>query len=350
MIFSYVLSRRISMSLNARRVASSLTIAGGGVLAAISLAAPATADVWSIDPTVYGFDIVSQSGMPPFDQTVLEDGSFRVVHVFPDGSTGGYSPSGLLEVTHSFGMTNDDLVVASSSAGSYLPDHSVIDILNLGNGFENIYADLPGDGTGGANLITDTLVTPFGNFDIPTTFDAAAFGSAPAAAVGDALAADASDPLPSWSIVDGLSAPTVLSESLQVPFYQSLLEQGSFGVVQTSPDITKFTYVDGTLNYTSLFGMSHEELTFTGAITDPVHPSVLDIMNFGGGFQNDYVDITNAGSPNTITDTLVTPFGNFEIPMSFDAAAVPAAATDWLEPGAFTAALEADWASLVALF
>jgi hypothetical protein len=57
------------------------------------------------------------------------------------------------------------------------------------------------------------------------------------------------------------------------------------------------------------------------------------------------------GGGNEITDTVVTPFGNFDIPTTFDAAALdfaaPAAAsaaTDW------TAALDADWTTLVTDF
>ena len=53
----------------------------------------------------------------------------------------------------------------------------MFDTFNLGNGFENVYTDLVGEGTGGANLITDTFDTPFGDFNIPTDFDLAALAS-----------------------------------------------------------------------------------------------------------------------------------------------------------------------------
>ncbi|MDD7813125.1 hypothetical protein PP713_11185 [Mycobacterium sp. CSUR Q5927] len=45
--------------------------------------------------------------------------------------------------------------------------------MNFGNGFENIYTAIPG-ADGAASTITDTLSTPFGDFNIPTDFDAAA--------------------------------------------------------------------------------------------------------------------------------------------------------------------------------
>ena len=52
---------------------------------------------------------------------------------------------------------------------------SVYDAFNLGNGFENIYTAIPG--TTGADTVTDTLVTPFGNVNLDPLFgsiDAAA--------------------------------------------------------------------------------------------------------------------------------------------------------------------------------
>ena len=48
---------------------------------------------------------------------------------------------------------------------------SVIDVANFGSGFETVYSDLISSTR--SNVITDTFVTPFGDFAIPTTFDAA---------------------------------------------------------------------------------------------------------------------------------------------------------------------------------
>lgn len=77
------------------------------------------------------------------------------------------------------GSTNDDLVVTTGGMSGdglvNVPTNSVVDLWKFGEGFENIYVDLVGQGTDGANKITDELITPFGAFDIPTTFDAAAF-------------------------------------------------------------------------------------------------------------------------------------------------------------------------------
>ncbi|HEY0808277.1 MAG TPA: hypothetical protein VGD84_24630 [Pseudonocardiaceae bacterium] len=51
--------------------------------------------------------------------------------------------------------------------------------------------------------------------------------------------------------------------------------------------------------------------------------SVFDFTNFGGGFSNEYADIVGTGGfPNTINDILTTPFGDINIPTTFDAAEV----------------------------
>jgi hypothetical protein len=175
------------MPMKTRRYMFAFTAAAGGLLAALSFStATARADDWAIGPAD-GFpapDLVSESGMPPFDQTFLQQGLFDVT--VPSGVV--ETTDGQLSTSDSFGAINQDFV-SDDALSTDVPNHSLIDIWNLGGGYENIYTDLAGLGTGGANEITDTVVTPFGNFDIPTTFDAAALDfAAPAAAT--ALDAD----------------------------------------------------------------------------------------------------------------------------------------------------------------
>ena len=81
-----------------------------------------------------------------------------------------------------FGLTNAEFTVTSDTAAaggsaSDLPTvGSVYDEFNLGNGYENIYTDIPG-AAGANDTVTDTLVTPFGNVNLDSLFgsvDAAA--------------------------------------------------------------------------------------------------------------------------------------------------------------------------------
>jgi hypothetical protein len=74
-------------------------------------------------------------------------------------------------VTNLLGLTNTEFTVTSvTGTSSDLPtDGTVYDVFNLGNGIENIYEAVPGV-SGGADTITDTLVTPFGNIDLDSLF------------------------------------------------------------------------------------------------------------------------------------------------------------------------------------
>lgn len=68
----------------------------------------------------------------------------------------------------------------------------------------------------------------------------------------------------------------------------------------------------------------------------PYPGSEIDLMNFGGGFENEWLSLIDSDGGKTITDTFITPFGNYTIPLGSTpptesgdisvAAAVPAAA------------------------
>jgi hypothetical protein len=173
-----------------RRFVTTLATAAGGIFAAVSFAtATATADFTevSIGPAS-GFaapELLSESGMPPFDQSFLEQGSFYVTYT-TDVASSSTAVDGQLSTTDSFGLINQDLVSTDNLTSEY-PIHSVVDILNFGNGFENVYSDFAGTGVGGTDDIIDTLITPYGDVAIPVSFDAAAL---PAAATESAAATD----------------------------------------------------------------------------------------------------------------------------------------------------------------
>ena len=84
---------------------------------------------------------------------------------------------------------------------------SVYDSFNLGNGYDNVYTAIPG-ASGGADTVTDTLVTPYGNVNLDSLF-----GSIDAAAPlqpGDAftgLADSAVAPTPSPSAATPWTPP-----------------------------------------------------------------------------------------------------------------------------------------------
>jgi hypothetical protein len=155
------------------------------------------ADAFSIgdttfDPTLAaggeGFDpVVQLTAAPPFLQigggalslgagfgsVPLAAQDFNVY----DGTGTGATEIGNIDtseaVTNLLGLTNTEFTVDSVTGTSAdLPTvGSVYDVFNFGAGFENIYTDIAG-ATASADTITDTFVTPFGNIDLGSLFDA----------------------------------------------------------------------------------------------------------------------------------------------------------------------------------
>jgi hypothetical protein len=285
-------------------------------------------------------------------------------------------------VSDLFGLTNAEFVVTSDSAAaggsnSALPTvGSVYDEFNLGNGYENVYTDIV-SATGGPNTITDTLITPNGDVNLDSLF-----GSIDAAATlnpGDAFtgleAGDSSIGADAFSIGGFTLDPTLTGGGEgydAVPTLTStppVLTVGgaSLGTNPSSPDAdiahqtfnvysgdTSSTEV-GTIttgeDVTNLLGFTNTQLVVTGATAAdggstsdlPTVGSIYDAFNLGNGFENVYTDVPGtAGAADTITDTLITPFGNVNLDSlfgSFDAAAP-------MQPGAAFTDLQAGDSSI----
>jgi hypothetical protein len=280
------------------------------------------------------------------------------------------------DVTNLLGFTNTQLIVTGATptgdgTAAELPTvGSVYDAFNLGSGFENVYTAVPG--TGGSDLVTDTLVTPFGNVNLDSLF-----GSIDAAAPmqpGDAftgleagdgsIGADAFtigsttfDPITSGgtegydTVFSILGAPPLLEIGGGTPnlggFVLPIAPQ-DFNVYDGT---TQIGSIVGNEDVTNLLGLTNTEFTVasvTGTSSDlPTVGSVYDAFNFGDGIENVYTAIPGVdGAADTITDTLVTPLGNLNLDSLFggiDAAAL-------LDPGAaFTAGLDAASAAATAV-
>ena len=292
----------------------------------------------------------------PADGGSLSNQAFEVLN--SSGTEIGTINTGV-DVTNLLGLTNTQLVVESGSdVGTGIPTQgTVLDAMNFGNGYENVYTATPGaDGT-----VTDTLVTPYGNINLDSLFgninDANPLNPGDALTglqAGDnAIGADAFsiggitfDP----TLAGGAEGFTPVEQLLGAP---PLLDLGGgtptiFGITLSLAS-QDFNIYDGTATtdqigsittndeVTNLLGFTNTEFTVTGAtaLGDtptadlPALGSVYDVLNFGDGYENVYTALPGA-TGDTVTDTLVTPFGNLNLDSLF--AGIDAVSA--LDPGA----------------
>jgi hypothetical protein len=277
--------------------------------------------------------VYSVSGEPPIFQSIHE------TEIFETGSAGTLS-AGSFQVddeviTDPFGPASAELLVTSSDdATSAPPVGSVYDVINIGGGFENLYADIAPTTPGGADTLSDTLVTPFG--DIPLMTDLHAFldptdsfflygGTDPStyltdpSASTDATTAASAFFNPIFQEFFGFeptkSQPTVTDIAAIPPLYQSVHQTVSFDTAAGS-----FQADENVLAHMSGPGFSELAVTSSNGSAPPVG-SVYEINNIGNGFENVYSDIapTTPGGTDALSDTLVTPFGNIPIMVDFHA-------------------------------
>jgi hypothetical protein len=237
---------------------------------------------------------------------------------------------------------------ASGVSDSALPtDGTVYSITNLGSGFANVYEAIPNaDGTAAAS-ITDTLVTPFGDVNVPTTYDAIAplNPATPLEALGDtsgvAGLSDNAFTIGNTTFdpgADGFSTPlvpNVFSVAPLLNFGAGSLDISGGGAPEATQNFEVFTggadagQVQTSLMYSDLLGLNSTQFTVEGVTpngdaTDlPAIGTIYSVTDLGSGYENIYEAIPNADNTaaSSITDTLVTPFGNIDLSTPYDAIA-----------------------------
>jgi hypothetical protein len=194
-----------------------------------------------------------------------------------------------------------------TAAGDVPGVGSVFNTMNL-DGMEEVYSDVV---TPSGNVITDTIESPFGDSTIPTTFDATA-AEAPAAIDlpdGDDIAL-----VPGSETITGVNGLPPVDVGVQSTDTFDVDEGGT--VVGTfSGDNT--TTLD-------MFGDTTQTILVTKDLTGdaPAADSVIETVSLGPGYENIYSDIIGSSGAATITDTLVTPFGDYALPDASEFATV----------------------------
>ena len=284
------------------------------------------------------------------------------------------------DVTNLLGYTNTELFVTGSTAASGdtssqaadLPANgTVLDAFNLGNGYENVYTATPDVGST-SGTVTDTLVTPNGDVNLDSLFGGinAANPLDPSAAFTGLETADISGAPEAFSIggttfdptlaaggegfdtvYQTIGAPPLLNLGggvLELPEFPVVLAPQDFNVYDgTGATATEVGNVTTSENVTNLLGLTNTEFTVdtvtaasgANAADLPSVGSVYDVFNLGNGIENVYTAIAGAsGSTDTVSDTLVTPWGD----LNLDSLVAGIDAASALDPGAaFGAGLDA---------
>ena len=332
--------------------------------------------------------LLNIGGLSLYDPSVAGDSFDNQDFTVYDGTGSNASDVGTIttgeDVTNLLGYTNTELVVTGSTAASGdtssqaadLPaTGTVLDAFNLGNGYENVYTATPGV----SGTVTDTLVTPYGDTNLDSLFGSinAAGPLGPGAAFTGLEGGDSSIGADAFSIGDTTFDPVLTDQVTFLPsggegydpVYQvvgappllnlggGILDEGTAtyplgvqdfnvydGTGATATEVGNITTYD---SVTNLLGLTNTEFTVEAVTAasgaDPTDlPSVgsaYDVFNLGDGIENVYTAIPGVdGAPDTVTDTLVTPWGD----LNLDSLVAGIDGASALDPGAaFSAGLDA---------
>jgi hypothetical protein len=277
------------------------------------------------------------NGVAPADYDLLVTQTFEVENAA--GTQIGTFGADVANSSDVLGNSTQDILVTSSS-GDAPTVGSVIDYAFLsdsGSSTYSVYSDIPS--TTGSDTITDSIVSPYGSFNVPTTFDAAAGladslnGTSPlgtAIDLPDSYDITPDSTSPETTTIDGI-------DGIQ-PGYSEVQGTQLFAYDPATGPVGTFD-ADVAQSAVSFGNSTQEQLVVTSDVSGsaPAVGSVFEVYNYGDGYETIYSDVPSATGSDTITDTFVTPFGDFNMPDSYDAAAALGGTS--IDSGASTAAV-----------
>jgi hypothetical protein len=268
-------------------------------------------------------NITSVTGLPPADIAVEGNQLFDVYNAATDQATGAFegevtnTSDVFLNYTEEILVTQDISGTVGTAAGDTPPVGSLYNVFYILNdsSFYNLYSVTP---SSSGDVVSDTLVSRYGEITIPISFydatKAMTVNSFTVPSDGETIIPVGSEQI---SSVDGVPP---LDSSVQ-GYQEFELDNASGNTIGTfDADVT-------TAN--GFFGNSSEALLVTadsgtaGTAAGDLPPvgSVFDVDNYGFGYETIYSDLASTTGTNVITETFVTPFGDFAIPPAFDLAA-----------------------------
>jgi hypothetical protein len=270
-------------------------------------------------------NITSVTGFSPADIAVEGNQLFDVYNAAGDQATGAFdaevtnTSDVLLNYTEEILVTNDVSGTVGTAAGDTPPVGSLYNVFYIlgDSSFYNLYSVTP---SSSGDVVSDTLVSPYGEISIPIPFDA------------DTALAVNSFTVPSYdeSIVP-VGSDQIFGVNGVPPLNSAVEGYQAFDLDNASGN-TVGTFDADVTTTTGLLASSSEALLVTadsgtaGTAAGDLPPvgSEFDVNNFGFGYETVYSDLVSTTGANVISETLVTPMGDFAInPTMVLAANVP---------------------------
>lgn len=254
------------------------------------------------------------SGAAPYDTDIQGTQVFDVEN--SAGTVIGTFGADVTTTTDAVGTTTEALLVTSdgstgtvgTAAGDIPAVGSIVGDIDYDDGSTpEVYSDFVSP-TGGADVISAYQTTLLGDISNFSTFDAVA-----------AESDDATIPFGADSITAG--GPETLTGINGLPPADVAIQGTQEFDIDNSAGTSVGSFgADVTTTSTSVYDETTETLLVTSATGDaPAVGSIIDVANYGSGFETVYSDIISTGGASVITDTMVTPFGDLAIPTTFDA-------------------------------
>jgi hypothetical protein len=227
-------------------------------------------------------------------------------------------------------VTSDVSGTVGTAAGDVPPVGSVIGTESLGPFGSELYSALASP-TPGGDVISDTLITPIGDFSRPDiSFDAAAGLATDSLATVPVPFVGAYDIVPDPASPEAITAINGISDRGVIVQGDAVLDVvNTADGTTTSPDVVGTFDADKAATHDG-FGDHSEALLVTsdvsgtpGTVAGDVPPvdSVYNILYIGhSGVESVYSDLPTASGGDVISETLITPIGDFTLPTHFNAA------------------------------
>jgi hypothetical protein len=267
-------------------------------------------------------NITSVDGFSPADIAVEGNQLVDVYNAASDQATGAFegevtnTSDVLLNYTEEILVTNDVSGTVGTAAGDTPPVGSLYNVFYIfgDNSIYNLYSVTP---TASGNVVSDVIVSPYGDITIPISF----YDATGAMTVNSfTIPTDDETIVPVGSEqISGVNGVPPLDSSFQ-GYQEFELDNASGNTIGNfDADVT-------TTN--SFFGGSSEALLVTaesgtaGAAVGDLPPvgSVIDVNSLGFGYETVYSDLVSTTGTNVISETLVTPMGDFAINPTMDLA------------------------------